>query len=53
MTIEGAIKHSWSEPYDFEAGQPGAAEGHMLERYGKAMPYRSIAEWEQPVKARD
>lgn len=32
-------------------GQPGAWEGHILERHGKAKPFRSLAQWEQPVRA--
>lgn len=51
ITIEGLVRQAWDEPYDFERGQPGAVEGHTLERHGKAKPYRSIAEWEQPVRA--
>lgn len=51
ITIEGVVRQTWKEPYDFERGQPGAAEGHTLERHGKARPYQSIAEWEQPVRA--
>ena len=51
ITIEGTVRQIWNEPYDFEQGQPGAVEGHTLERHRKAKPYRSFAQWEQPVRA--
>lgn len=51
ITIDGTIRHVWREPYNFERGQPGAAEGHTLERQGKAKAYWSIAQWEQPIRA--
>jgi hypothetical protein len=35
ITIDGAMRHVWKEPYNFERGQPGSVEGHTLERHGK------------------
>ena len=50
ITVTVSVTHVWSDPgYDFDRGKPFYDEAQVLERHGKAKPFKWKAEWDDVI----